>query len=51
MLEERPLRRTIEETAVGDAFAPPQDTDSLREITRSSADWSGASAHAVSSRG
>ena len=32
-LEERPLRRTIEETTVGEAFAPPQDTDSLHEIT------------------
>jgi EmrB/QacA subfamily drug resistance transporter len=34
MLEERPLRRTIEEPDLADAFAPPQDTDSLREITR-----------------
>jgi EmrB/QacA subfamily drug resistance transporter len=34
MLEERPLRQTIEDSGVGDAFAPPQDTDSLREITR-----------------
>lgn len=34
MLEERPLRRTIEDTDLGDAFAAPQDTDSLREITR-----------------
>jgi EmrB/QacA subfamily drug resistance transporter len=34
LLEERPLRRTIEDSGVGDAFAPPQDTDSLREITR-----------------
>ena len=34
MLEERPLRRTIEDSGVGDAFAPPQDTDSLRELTR-----------------
>ena len=33
-LEERPLRKTIEDRDVGDAFAPPQDTDSLREITR-----------------
>jgi EmrB/QacA subfamily drug resistance transporter len=32
-LEERPLRRTIEETTVGEAFAAPQDTDSLDEIT------------------
>jgi hypothetical protein len=34
LLEERPLRRTIEDTDLGDAFAAPQDTDSLREITR-----------------
>ena len=33
-LEERPLRKTIEDRDVGDAFPPPQDTDSLREITR-----------------
>jgi hypothetical protein len=33
-LEERPLRKTIEDRDVGDAFAPPQDTDSIREITR-----------------
>jgi len=34
-LEERPLRRTIEESGSLDtAFAPPQDTDSLDEITR-----------------
>jgi EmrB/QacA subfamily drug resistance transporter len=33
-LEERPLRKTIEDRGVGDAFAAPQDTDSLREITR-----------------
>jgi EmrB/QacA subfamily drug resistance transporter len=34
VLEERPLRKTIEESDIGDAFAPPQDTDSLGEITR-----------------
>jgi hypothetical protein len=34
MLRELPLRQTIEETGVGDAFAPPQDTDSLQELTR-----------------
>jgi EmrB/QacA subfamily drug resistance transporter len=34
VLEERPLRRTIEDRTVGDAFPAPQDTDSLREITR-----------------
>jgi hypothetical protein len=33
-LEERPLRRTIEDRDAGDAFPPPQDPDSLREITR-----------------
>jgi EmrB/QacA subfamily drug resistance transporter len=33
-LEERPLRRTIEDRDVGDAFPPPQQTDSLDEITR-----------------
>jgi drug resistance transporter, EmrB/QacA subfamily len=33
-LEERPLRKTIEDRDVGDAFPPPQDTDSLGEITR-----------------
>ncbi len=34
LLEERPLRKTIEDRDVGDAFAAPGDTDSLREITR-----------------
>ncbi len=34
LLEERPLRRTVETGDVGDAFAAPQDTDSLHEITR-----------------
>ena len=34
ILEERPLRKTIEDRDVGDAFPPPQDTDSIREITR-----------------
>jgi hypothetical protein len=33
-LEERPLRRTIEDRDAGDAFAPPQQTDSVGEITR-----------------
>jgi hypothetical protein len=33
-LEEKPLRRTIEEPGLDTAFAPPQDTDSLNEITR-----------------
>ena len=35
LLEERPLRKTVEESDVGEAFAAPQDTDSLREITAS----------------
>jgi EmrB/QacA subfamily drug resistance transporter len=34
LLEERPLRQTIEDSDINDAFAPPRDTDSLREITR-----------------
>ena len=34
MLEEKPLRKTVETSDVGDAFAAPRDTDSLREITR-----------------
>jgi EmrB/QacA subfamily drug resistance transporter len=34
LLEERPLRQTVETGDVGDAFAAPQDTDSLHEITR-----------------
>ncbi len=34
LLEERPLRKTIEDSGVGDAFAAPQDTDSIGEITR-----------------
>jgi EmrB/QacA subfamily drug resistance transporter len=34
LLEERPLRKTIEDSGVGDAFCAPQDTDSIREITR-----------------
>ena len=34
MLEERPLRRTIEDRDLGDALPPPQDIDSLSEITR-----------------
>jgi EmrB/QacA subfamily drug resistance transporter len=33
-LEERPLRKTIGESGVGDAFAAPRDTDSIQEITR-----------------
>ena len=34
MLEERPLRKTVETASVGEAFAAPRDTDSLREVTR-----------------
>jgi EmrB/QacA subfamily drug resistance transporter len=33
-LQERPLRQTISDRDAGDAFAPPQSTDSLGEITR-----------------
>jgi EmrB/QacA subfamily drug resistance transporter len=33
-IEERPLRQTIDATAVGDVQGAPVDTDSLREITR-----------------
>jgi EmrB/QacA subfamily drug resistance transporter len=33
-LEEQPLRKTIEDRDLSDAFAPPQDVDSLGEITR-----------------
>jgi EmrB/QacA subfamily drug resistance transporter len=35
LIEERPLRQTVETGDVADAFAPPQDTNSLRVITRS----------------
>lgn len=34
LLEERPLRQTVETTDLSDSFAAPRDTDSLREITR-----------------
>jgi hypothetical protein len=34
LLEERPLRQTVDGSDVSDTFAPPQDTDSLRELTR-----------------
>ncbi|MBS1878647.1 MAG: MFS transporter [Actinobacteria bacterium] len=34
LLEERPLRQTISDPDTADAFAPPQSTDSLAEITR-----------------
>ncbi len=33
-LEERPLRKTIETDGIGEAFAPPEDTDSIRVISR-----------------
>jgi EmrB/QacA subfamily drug resistance transporter len=33
-LQERPLRQTVSDRDAGDAFAPPQSTDSLSEITR-----------------
>ena len=35
LIEERPLRQTVETGDVADAFAAPQDTNSLRVITRS----------------
>ena len=35
LIEERPLRKTVETGDVADAFAAPQDTNSLRVITRS----------------
>ena len=34
LIEERPLRQTIETTGLDDAFAPPRDTDSMRELAR-----------------
>jgi EmrB/QacA subfamily drug resistance transporter len=34
LLEERPLRKTVETASVGEAFAAPRDTASLREVTR-----------------
>jgi EmrB/QacA subfamily drug resistance transporter len=34
LIEERPLRATIDTTSVGESFGAPVDTDSLREITR-----------------
>jgi EmrB/QacA subfamily drug resistance transporter len=32
LLEERPLRKTVETAGVGEAFASPRDRDSLREL-------------------
>jgi EmrB/QacA subfamily drug resistance transporter len=34
LIEERPLRATVETATVAEAFGPPVDTDSLREVTR-----------------
>jgi EmrB/QacA subfamily drug resistance transporter len=34
MIEERPLRQTVETAGVGEAFAAPTEGDSLRELTR-----------------
>jgi hypothetical protein len=34
LIEERPLRQTVETAGVGEAFATPRDGDSLRELTR-----------------
>jgi MFS family permease len=34
LIEERPLRTTIETTTIGESFGAPVDTDSMQEITR-----------------
>jgi hypothetical protein len=34
LIQERPLRKTVETTGVGEAFAAPSSGDSLRELTR-----------------
>jgi EmrB/QacA subfamily drug resistance transporter len=34
LIEERPLRQTVETTGVGEAFAAPSSGDSLRELSR-----------------
>ncbi len=34
LLEERPLRTTVATSGLGEAFATPHDTDSVREVTR-----------------
>jgi hypothetical protein len=34
LIEERPLRQTVETAGVGEAFATPSSGDSLRELTR-----------------
>ena len=34
LIEERPLRQTVETAGVGEAFAAPSSGDSLRELTR-----------------
>ena len=34
LIQERPLRQTVESTGVGEAFAAPSSGDSLRELTR-----------------
>ena len=34
LIEERPLRQTVETAGVGEAFASPTSGDSLRELTR-----------------
>ena len=34
LIEERPLRQTVETAGVGEAFATPTEGDSLRELTR-----------------
>jgi EmrB/QacA subfamily drug resistance transporter len=34
LIEERPLRKTVETTGLDDVFAPPRDSDSTRELLR-----------------
>jgi MFS family permease len=34
LIEERPLRQTVETTGLDDVFAPPRDSDSMRELLR-----------------
>jgi hypothetical protein len=34
LIQERPLRATVETTSIGESFGAPVDTDSLREVTR-----------------
>ena len=43
LIPERPLRTTVE-TGLGESFGAPVDTDSVREISRCLARWSGGTA-------